>query len=110
MIVSDDDVGRALDWLVKNGAPAAKARADVAYLEEFRKSKKAILMNEAPAGTVASIESYAYAHPDYLALLEGYKEAVRVDTEFRWLQASAMARIEAWRTISSNARIQAKIG
>ena len=108
-MISDDDVGRALDWLVKNAAPAAKARADVAYLEEFRKSKKAMLMNQS-SGTVAAIEAYAYSHPEYLEVLEGYKEAVRVDTEFRWLQASAMARIEAWRTLSSNARIQAKVG
>ena len=109
-MISEDDVGRALDWLVKNAAAAAKARADVAYLEEYRKSKKALLMTEAPAGTVASIESYAYAHPDYLTLLEGYKEAVRVDTEFRWLQASAMARIDAWRTLNANQRIQSKVG
>jgi hypothetical protein len=109
-VISDDDVGRALDWLVKNAAPAAKARADVAYLEEYRKSLKAKLMASQVTGTVASIEAYAYSHKDYLALLDGYKEAVRVDTEYRWLQASAMARIDAWRTLQSNARIQAKVG
>jgi len=109
-VISEDDVSRALDWLVKSAAPAAKARADVAWIEEYRKSKKALLMRQSEAKTAVIAEAEAYSHPEYLELLEGYKEAVRVDTEFRWLQASAMARIDAWRTLNANYRIQAKIG
>lgn len=55
---------------------AAKAKADVVYLTEFRKSKKAILMQEAQVNglkTGQERESYAYAHSEYIELLEGLK-------------------------------------
>ncbi|HHZ97174.1 MAG TPA: hypothetical protein EYN67_16870 [Flavobacteriales bacterium] len=59
---------------------AAKAKADEVYLREFRKSKKAMLMQEGKDEghkTGQERESYAYAHPEYLELLD----ALRVATE-----------------------------
>ena len=37
------DPTEAVDYLIRNAAAYAKAKAQVTYLEEFRKSKKAIL-------------------------------------------------------------------
>jgi hypothetical protein len=112
-MISDDDVDRALNWLVSNADKAAQARAERVYVEEYRKTLKAKLMIEAAqagAGSVAAQEVMAYAHPNYKAHLEAIKEAVEVDERFRWLQVTAEARIEAWRTASSNARAQGKVG
>jgi len=112
-MISDDDVDRALDWLVSNGKKAAQARANRVYVEEYRKTLKAQLMAQGAlegAGSLGAQEVYAYAHPDYRAHLEAIKQAVEADEEARWNQVAAQARIEAWRTMSSNQRAIGKVG
>ena len=42
--ISEDDVQKAVDWLRDNAEACAKARATRIYLEEYRKSIKALLM------------------------------------------------------------------
>jgi len=108
-VISESDIDRTLDWLVKNAGPAAAARAARLHIEEFRKTKKALLMAQSDAKTIADREAYAYSHPEYIELLEGYRAAVEADERFRWLQETAHIRIETWRTLCSNARVQAKI-
>ena len=101
----------ALDYIRNNAPEYAKAKADRIYLEGFSKSKKAMLMQEAElAGhkSAASQEREAYAHSDYVALLEGLRTAVEVEEKLRWLFTAAQARIEAWRTIEANRRAEAK--
>jgi len=86
---------------------AAKAKADVAYLSEFRKSKKAILINQAQAEGIKTgqeRESYAYAHPEYLELLLSLKEATELSEKFKWQMKIAEERIGVWRTSEANKR------
>ncbi len=85
----------------------AKARAEMVYLTEFRKSKKAILMNQAQADGVKTgqeRESYAYAHDDYLALLNGLKEATEKSEELRYRMKIAEERVGIWRTKQASSR------
>ena len=110
MTVSEHDISLALDWLVANAGPAAKARAEREYLSEWRKSKKAILMAQSELKTVSERETYAYSHPEYIAVLEGYRAAVEADERFRWLQVAADTKIQVWRSENANQRIQAKVG
>jgi hypothetical protein len=102
----------ALDF-IRDQAPAyAKAKAERVYLEEFRKSKKALLMCDAEkAGhkSAASQEREAYADSEYVALLEGLKEAVEAEETLRWRIVAAQARIETWRTLEANKRAEAKV-
>jgi len=105
------NIFRSLDFIRDNAPLYAKAKSDRIYLEEFRKSKKALLMREAEqAGhkTGAMQEREAYAHPGYLELLEGLRAAVEEEEKFRWLMVAAQAKIEAWRTIEANRRAEAK--
>ena len=107
-MISEDDVGRALDWLVKNAAAAAKARADVAYLEEYRKSQKAMLMKVAMTNgikTVAAAEIEAYADAAYVEILKGLAAAVEQEETLRWGLVSAQARIEVWRSTEASNRV-----
>lgn len=67
------DPNAAVDYILKNAAKFSEAKANRIYLEEFRKSQKALLMNESDATTVNAREQYAYSHPDYTKLLEGLK-------------------------------------
>lgn len=106
--VTDDlkDPNKAVDYILANAGKFAAAKAQRVYLEEFRKSKKAILMGQSPAKAAVEREQYAYSHEDYLGLLGGLKAAVEVEEKLRWEMVAAQARIEIWRTASANNRTQ----
>lgn len=105
------NIFKSLDF-IRDQAPAyAKAKSERIYLEEFRKSKKAMLMRDAEiAGhkSSAAQEREAYADPEYLVVLEGLKAAVEQEEVLRWRIVGAQAKIEAWRTIEANRRAEAK--
>ena len=96
----------AVDYILKNAPKYAAAKAQRVYLEEFRKSKKAMLMAESSAEAANAREQYAYAHEDYRALLDGLKAAVEIEEKLKWDLVAAQARVEIWRTESANARLQ----
>lgn len=100
------DPHAAVDYIIKNAGTFAKAKAERVYLEEFRKSKKALLMKSSPESSGIAQERDAYAHPEYLELLNGLKEAVQVEEKLRWDLIAAQARVEIWRTESANNRKQ----
>lgn len=108
-MISDEDVDRALDWMVKNSEKAAKARADRILVEESLKPLKARLMKACGADSLGAQEREALAHPDYQTQLDGLRAAVYEDELFRLRYKAAEARIEAWRTLSSNNRAQGKV-
>jgi len=98
----------AIEYIFKHGKRYAKARADRIYLEEYRKSLKAILMKRSLENAVHAQEREAYSDPEYVKLLQGLKEAVEVEEEIRWGLVAAQARIEVWRTQSANDRAEGK--
>jgi hypothetical protein len=100
------DPNRAVDFIVSNAGKFAAAKAQRVYLEEFRKSKKAILMAQSQAKTSAEREQHAYAHEDYLGLLGGLKAAVEVEEELRWRLEAARIRVEVWRSQEASNRNQ----
>ena len=108
--LEDVNISKAMAFMRDNAAPLAKAKADRIYLEQFRKSKKAQLQNDyvAPVGvaraTDAMRESYAYAHPDYIAVLDGLKVAVEIEEELKWKMKAAETKTEIWRTLQANNR------
>ena len=104
-MISDDEIEKAVDFIRDNAGRAAQARSDRLHLEAFRKSKHAILFGKAGPGTVAASEAWAYAHPEYIELLEGYKIAIKEDDEIRWLMEAAKLKIEVWRTFQANQRV-----
>lgn len=100
------DPNKAVDYILANAGKFAAAKAQRVYLEEFRKSKKAILMAQSPAKAANEREQYAYSHEDYLALLGGLKASIEIEEKLRWDLIAAQARIEIWRTQSANNRAQ----
>lgn len=103
------DPNKAVDYMLVNAPKFAQAKAERVYLEEFRKSKKAMLMKESTESSAAGQERDAYAHPDYLALLDGLKAAVEVEETLRWNLIAAQARIEIWRSQEASNRTQDKV-
>jgi hypothetical protein len=94
----------AINFMIKNAKAYAEAKANVTYLEQFRKSKKAILFANAIGNTIADKEAYAYSHPEYLTLLDGLKKAVAEAERLRWMLVAAQARIDVFRTQEASNR------
>ena len=71
----------------------SQAKANRVHLEAFRKSKKAILMSDYakdnPKASIAEQEREAYAHKDYIDLLDGLKVAVE-DEAFTYHKLKSM--------------------
>jgi hypothetical protein len=99
---------RAIQFLIDTAPLYAKAKADRMYLEEFRKSRKAQLASQAGTEVLGKQETFAYAHQDYIQILEGIREAVEREEKYRWLMTAAQARIEVWRTEQYSARHEIK--
>ena len=103
-MITDEQVEAALDYLRDSAPKAAVARSQAKTLEKYlgvveatQKALQAGLSN-------AAAQDAARGSPEYKAALEGWKEAVRQDCEFTMRREAASARIEAWRTMSSNER------
>ena len=110
--IAEINIFKALDYIRDNSAAYAKAKAERIYLEEFRKTKKAMLMRLAEvegAKSSATQERDAYADPEYRQLLEALRAAVEEEERLRWTIVAAQAKIEVWRSLSANQRAEAKI-
>ena len=99
---------KALDFIRDNAEVYASAKANVAYMTEYRKTIKALLMNESTAKTESSKESYAYAHQNYIEHLKALAQAIERAEHMRWLMIGAQAKIEVWRSLESSARAEGK--
>jgi hypothetical protein len=100
------DPSKAVDFIIEHSGEFAHAKANRVYIENFMRSKKALLMNQSDAKTVADREAFAYAHADYIQLTEGLRAAVEAEEDLRWKLIAAQARVEIWRTASANDRAQ----
>jgi hypothetical protein len=71
------DPHNAVDYIIANAKKFAKAKSERVYLEEYRKSLKAILMKRSLESAIGAQERDAYAHPEMLELLRGCKPQSR---------------------------------
>lgn len=104
-MVTDEQVEKAIDFIRDNAPLLAEARGKRVYLEEYRKSKKAMLFISFKEGTVADREARAYSDPEYIELLRGLEEAVKEEERLRWMMTAAQVKVEVWRTQQANRRV-----
>jgi len=98
------DPNEAVNFMIKNSKLYAEAKANVIYLENFRKTQKAICFQSSLRSTMAEKEADAYAHKDYIAVLDGLKEAVEQAERLRWMLIAAQARVDIWRSQEASNR------
>lgn len=103
-MISENEVEKAVDYLRDTAEQAAKCKAERIYLEEFRKSLKALIMKEQVDATVSAQEREAYADPRYIQHLETMRMAVKADEQIKFMRVAAEAKIEAWRSMNANYR------
>lgn len=98
------DPNKAIDFLLQNAEKYARAKSERVYLEEFRKSKKALLMNQCDEKAANAREQYAYSHPEYIGVLDGLRASVEVEEALKWQQIAAQLRVEVWRSQEASNR------
>jgi hypothetical protein len=95
---------------IRDKAPAyGEAKAQRVYLEEYRKTKKAMLMKDAlKLGVEAANaqEREAYADPAYHQVLKGLAVAIEAEETLKWEMESARLDIEIFRTREATNRMQ----
>lgn len=96
----------AVDYIIQNSSKFAQAKAERVYLEEYRKTKKALLMSQSPAKSAVEREQFAYAHTEYQVVLDGIKAAVEVEEDLKWRLTAAQMRVDIWRTREASNRNQ----
>ena len=99
---------RAIQFIVDTAPLYAKAKSDRMFLEEFKRSKHAQLKSLAKTEVLGKQDTFAYAHPEYVEILEGIRAAVEIEERYRWLMTAAQAKIEVWRTQQYSARMEMK--
>ena len=99
---------RAIQFIVDTAPLYAKAKSDRMFLEEFKRSKHAQLKSLAKTEVLGKQDTFAYAHPEYIQILEGIREAVEKEETYRWMMTAAQAKIEVWRTQQYSARLEVK--
>lgn len=102
--ISEEDVEQALDYLTKGARAAADARATRQYVEDYLRVIKAQIMMEHAELPLGAQEREAYSDSRYTDHLKVIREAVAEDERRRFMRDAASAKIEAWRTQSSNER------
>lgn len=93
----------------EKAAEYGKAKARRVYLEEYRRSKKAMLMKDALKLKIEAAnaqEREALANPEYKQLLEGLAAAVEIEETLKWELESHRLDIEIWRTKEATNRMQ----
>ncbi len=97
------DIFKCLDYIRDHAPEYAQAKANRIYIEQYRKSKKALLMSEIE-GPQHVREAYAYSHGEYLTLLENYKTSIELEEKLKYMMIGAQAKIEIYRTQQANNR------
>ncbi len=102
--VTDDAASDALEWLVKNARALGQAKEDLVKAERMVDRIKALEMKRHSDLPVSAQEREAKASD---ALKEAYEAEAKAAGHYEYLRSckdAAIARLEAWRTLSSNAR------
>ena len=104
----ENPANAAIDFILKNASKFAQSKGTRVQLEEYRKSKQAILMSQ-EEGTLGAKEMYAYAHPEYVALLMDIKQAIAEEEELKYKLEAAKLRVEVWKTEEYTKRVEMKL-
>jgi hypothetical protein len=88
------------------GQQWAEAKAQYEYMDEFRKSKIAILMKSSGESTAAAQEREALASKDYRDFLDGLRVANERMLGLQMKIKAIETRFEHWRTVQATRRAE----
>ena len=98
------DPNDAVHFIYETAPAYAKAKGELAQLEAFKHSLKAIKMAQADGASIAAKEMEAYRSPEYQELCKAIGLATEQTEKLKWQLEAAKMRFEAWRTQESSNR------
>ena len=102
---------KAIEFILEQAPRFAEAKAQRVYIENFLRTKKALLMKEAMAKGIDSgvaQEREAYAHPEYQELLRGLQVATEREEALKWKLIAAQMKSDIWRSEQASERLGVK--
>jgi len=100
----DIDPNRCIDFILENAGKYASAKGELAQLECFKSSLRAIMMQKSGEQTIGAQEREAYASQEYQDLCKAIGEATEQAELYKWQLQSATMRFDAWRTEQASNR------
>ena len=98
------DPHAAIDFIIKTAPQYAKAKGELAQLENFRHSLKAIQMAKTDESSLGAQEREAYRSSEYQELCKAIGIATEQAELLKWQLEAAKMRFQAWQTESANNR------
>ena len=102
---------KAIEFILEQAPKYAVAKSQRIFLEEFRKTKKALLMKDAMTrgfDSAVAQEREAYAHPEYEELLHGLAAAILQEETLLWKLRAAQMKSDIWRSEQASERLGVK--
>ena len=102
--MKDYDPNDAIDFIFKTAPMYAKAKGELAQLEAFKSSLKAIKMAQTDEQSLGAQEREAYRSQEYQDLCKAIGSATEQAEALRWQLRAAEMRFEAWRSQEASNR------
>jgi hypothetical protein len=105
----DIDPNKCIDFILENAGKYAQAKGELAQLEAFKNSLKAIKMAESGEQTIGAQEREAYRSEDYQNLCKAIGQATENAEKLKWELEAARLRHATWQTLEVSNRTQDRI-
>jgi hypothetical protein len=102
--MTEYDPHEAINYIYMNAPEYAKAKGQLAQLETYKSSLKAIMMKKSNEQSLGGQEREAYASQDYQDLCVAIGKATEDAEKLKWQLEAAKMRFQAWQTESANNR------
>ena len=102
--MSDYSPHPAIEYIWDNAPAYAKAKGELAQLETFKSSLKAIKMAQTDEQSLGAQEREAYRSQEYQDLCKAIGVATEQTEALRWQLEAAKMRFEAWRSQEASNR------
>jgi predicted RNase H-like nuclease (RuvC/YqgF family) len=105
------DPNDAVEFIFKKAGSYAKAKGQLAELETYKSSLKAIQMAKSGESSLGAQEREAYRSPEYQELCKAIGAATEEVEKLRWELEAAKMRWETWRTQqATNRQVERMLG
>ena len=98
------DPHEAINYIYNNAPEYAKAKGQLAQLEAYKSSLKAIMMKKSTENSLGGQEREAYASQEYQDLCVAIGKATEDAEKLKWQLEAAKMRFQAYQTESANNR------
>ena len=103
------DPNKCIDFILENSGKYSQARGELAQLEVFKSSLKAIMMQKSGEQTIGAQEREAYASQEYQDLCKAIGQATENTEKLKWELEAARLRHSTWQTLEVSNRTQDRI-